>query len=99
MDQKAVYTHAKWQVKDGQLETVLGILKEVAKKSSEEEGNLVYKVHQSNSDAHVLILFEGYEDDAAVEAHRNSEHFQQLVIGRIVPLLEQREVILMRQII
>ncbi len=99
MDQKAVYTHAKWQVKDGQLETVLGILKEVARKSAEEEGNLVYKVHQSNSDANVLILFEGYEDEAAVEVHRNSEHFRQLVIGRIVPLLEQREVVLMRQII
>ena len=98
MSQQPVYTFAKWQVKEGQLDTVLNLLATVAKKSTEEEGNLFYKIHQSNSDANTLILFEGYSDAAAVEAHRSSSYFQNLVIGQIVPLLESREVILASQL-
>lgn len=93
MDQQPVYVFAKWQVKEGQLSTVLNLLSEVTKESVKEKGNLFYKLHQSNTDAHTLILFEGYTDAAAVEEHRNSVYFQNLVIGTIVPLLENREVI------
>ena|SRR6218665_2209843 len=94
MSQKPVHVFAKWQVKDGQLSTVLPLLEEVTKKSTEEAGNLFYKVHQSNSDANTLILFEGYSNEAAVAEHRNTAHFQEIVIGKIVPLLESREVTL-----
>lgn len=94
MNNKPIHLFAKWQVKEGHLDTVLILLKEVAQKSREEEGNLFYRVHQSSSDANTLVLFEGYNDEAAVAAHRNSEHFQTLVIGEIVPLLENREVVL-----
>lgn len=40
-----------------------------------------------------ILLFEGYKNEAAVATHRESVHFQGLVIGQIVPLLEAREVI------
>ena len=66
---------------------MLNLLTEVAKKSIEEKGNLFYKVHQGNSDANTLILFEGYTDESAVEEHRNSGYFQTLVIAQIVPSL------------
>jgi quinol monooxygenase YgiN len=98
MSQKPVHVFATWKVKEGQLDTVLNLLTEVAKKSVEEEGNLIYKVHQSNTEPNTLILFEGYKDEAAVAQHRNSEHFQTLVIGKIVPLLESREVVLATQL-
>jgi len=98
MNKIPVYTFAKWQVKAGQLDTVLCLLAEVAQKSIEEKGNLFYKVHQSNSDANTLILFEGYTDNAAVDEHRNSAYFQQVVIGQIIPNLENREVILASQL-
>jgi autoinducer 2-degrading protein len=94
MEQKPVYVFAKWQVKEGKLDIVLKLIAEVAKKSVEEKGNLFYKIHQSNSDANTLILFEGYTNEAAVDEHRNSAHFQTLVIGNIIPNLESREVIL-----
>ncbi|MBO9565164.1 MAG: antibiotic biosynthesis monooxygenase [Niastella sp.] len=98
MSQKPVHVFATWKVKDGQLDTVLSLLAEVAKKSVAEEGNLIYKVHQSNTEPNTLILFEGYKDEAAVAEHRNSAHFQTLVIGKIVPLLENREVVLATQL-
>jgi len=98
MSQKPIHAFAKWQVKEGQLDTVLNLLTDVVKKSSQEKGNLFYKVHQSNSEANTLILFEGYKDEAALAEHRNSEHFQTVVVGQIVPLLEAREVIVTTQL-
>ncbi len=94
MNRKPVFTFAKWQVKQGQLNAVLSLLTEAVQKSRLEEGNLVYKVHQSNTDPDTILLYEGYADEAAVEAHRNSEHFRAVVIGQIIPLLESREVVL-----
>jgi len=98
MEQKPVYVFAKWQVKEGEIDFVLNLLAEVAKKSTEEKGNLFYKIHQSNADANTLILFEGYTSEAAIEEHRISAHFQNLVIGNIIPNLENREVILASEI-
>ena len=99
MSQTAVYIYAKWQVKEGKLDTILDLMKEVAEKSSKEEGNLFYNLHQSQQDENTLILFEGYTDKDAVEIHRNSEYFKNLVLEKIVPLLESREVILMDKIL
>jgi len=95
---KPVYTFAKWRVKEGQLVAVLDLLADLTEKSTAEEGNLLYKIHQSISDANTLILFEGYRDEAALAAHRDSEHFQTLVTGKIIPLLEDREVVVATQL-
>lgn len=93
MNQQAINVFAKWQVKEGELDTVLGLLVYVVEQSRAEDGNLFYKLHQSNTDANTLLLFEGYKDNAAVAAHRASEYFQNIVLGQIVPLLENREVV------
>lgn len=95
MSQKAVYVCAKWKVKEGKLDAVLHLMKEAAEKSAQEEGNILYKLHQSKSDENTLIIFEGYENDDAVEFHRNSEHYKNIVAKQIIPLLENREVTLM----
>ena len=94
MNKQPIHVFAKWQVKEGHLNTVLNLIPEVVAKSTSEEGNLFYKIHQDNSNENILVLFEGYVDEAAVEQHRNSEHFQTIVIGKIIPLLEAREVVL-----
>ncbi|MCW3169038.1 antibiotic biosynthesis monooxygenase [Chryseobacterium sp. 09-1422] len=98
MSEQAIYVYAQWNVKVGKLDEVLQILTQAAKKSSEEKGNLFYKIHQSKSDQNTLILFEGYENETALEFHKNSENYQNLVVKEIVPLLESREVILMDQV-
>jgi len=98
MDKKPVYTFAKWRVKEGQLAAVLGLLAELMARSTAEEGSLLYEVHQSNSDANTLILFEGYKDESALTKHRQSEHYQTLVSGKIIPLLEDREIVVTTQL-
>ncbi len=98
MNQSPVYVFAKWQVKEGQLEHVLPILAKAVKESIQEEGNLFYKVHQSDSEANTLVLSEAYINDAALEAHRNTTHFKTLVVEQIVPNLAHREVIVTSQL-
>jgi (4S)-4-hydroxy-5-phosphonooxypentane-2,3-dione isomerase len=94
MNAKPVYLFAKWQVKEGYVDQVLELLAQMTKKTRKEEGNLFYRIHQSVSDANSLMLYEGYVDITAVEAHRNTDYFQSLMIGKIVPILENREAIL-----
>jgi quinol monooxygenase YgiN len=88
-----VYVFAKWQVKEGQIDAVLSLLTDVVRESTQEPGNLFYKIHQDKQEANTLVLYEGYVDEAAVDAHRQSAHFQDVVIGKIVPLLANREVV------
>lgn len=99
MNQNPVYTFAKWQVKEGQLDSVLKFLTEATEQSRKEEGNLFYKIHQSKSDVNTLILFEGYTNETALEEHRNSEYFKTLVLGKIIPMLANREVIIASELI
>ena len=93
-NQNPIHVFAIWKVKEGQIKNVLQLLKTVHLESTKEEGNLFYKIHQSNSDLNTVILFEGYSNEAAVAEHRNSPYFQDLVVGKIVPLLENREIVL-----
>ncbi|PJR04092.1 putative quinol monooxygenase [Avrilella dinanensis] len=94
MNNKTIITFAKWQVKQGNLDAVVSLLKEAVAKSSAEEGNLKYEVYQGNDNENILMLFEEYKNQEALEFHRNSAHFQDVVVGKIVPLLENREVII-----
>lgn len=93
-NQNPIHVFATWKVKEGQVENVLQLLKTVHDESIKEEGNLFYKIHQSTSDADTIILFEGYTNEAAIAEHRNSAHFQEFVLGKIVPLLDNREIVL-----
>ncbi|PAM93755.1 antibiotic biosynthesis monooxygenase [Flavobacterium sp. IR1] len=93
-NQNPVHVFATWKVKEGQIENVLNLLKTVHDESVKEKGNLFYTIHQSNSDANTLVLFEGYTNDDAVLQHREAVYFQEIVLGQIVPLLEKRDIIL-----
>lgn len=98
-NQKNVHVIATWQVKEGHMDTVLNVLKIVREESLKENGNLFYTIQQSNADTNTLILFEGYRNEAAVEEHRNTSHFKELLLGQIVPLLASREIVLTTPIV
>ena len=42
------------------------------------------------------VLIERYRDDAALDAHVNSPHYQEIVVGRVRPLLTDRRVEVLR---
>jgi quinol monooxygenase YgiN len=39
----------------------------------------------------MFLLYEQYTDQAALDAHRNTPHFKEIIEGTIVPLLDRRE--------
>jgi quinol monooxygenase YgiN len=88
----------KWKISESKTSEILTLLPELAEKTRKEKGNLLYAVYQSEGNANELILHERYVDEAAVEAHKSSEHYQTIVVGKIIPHLETREVSLVKKL-
>lgn len=55
-----------------------------------EAGCRMYLVHRSPSDPRKFFLYELYDDQAALDAHRGSEHFAQYATGGLFPIIESR---------
>jgi quinol monooxygenase YgiN len=91
-----IVVNARWQVSSEALSEVLALLPAVREKTLAEPGCLGYEVFQSVNEPTRLLLVEHYRDAAAVEAHRATSHYQQLVVGRIIPLLQERKVELLQ---
>jgi quinol monooxygenase YgiN len=92
--QQIIHVFATWKVREGQVEKVLDLLKAVRAESIKETGNLFYNIHQSISEPNILVLSEGYTSEETVKEHRNTPYFLDLILGQIVPLLDNREIIL-----
>ncbi|MGW0936152.1 putative quinol monooxygenase [Streptomyces sp. NPDC002666] len=84
---------ARYRTRPGEQETVLPLLDTMAAASREEPGNLAYRVHQGTEDPQAIVLYEEYATEADFTAHCATPHFQEIVLGRVVPLLESRDVL------
>ena len=82
----------KWKVKESALPEVMDLLPSLTAKSKAEAGNIFYTIYQSDSDPTELILHECYESEEALKAHKSADHYQELVVGKIIPQLIKREV-------
>ena len=83
---------ARYHVRKGQGDLVEGTLQEMAKAvKRDEQSCLIYRVARSTDNPDVFVLYEEYENEAALLAHRETPHFRALIEGTIVPLLESRE--------
>jgi quinol monooxygenase YgiN len=89
----------KWKIKHTETSRILKLLPELAEKTKKETGNILYAIYQSENDPNELILHERYADEHAAEAHRNSEHYQQIAVGEIIPNLEIREVTVVKRLL
>ena len=80
-----------WVAKEGESDSVAEILAQAMPLSLAEPGCLQYDVHRDRDDPNRFFLFERYVDEAALEAHGASPHFQELVIEGALPRLASRE--------
>jgi quinol monooxygenase YgiN len=83
---------ARWRPRQGQLEKIEEILRELAKEIRQEPGNLQFIVNRSRDDPNEFLLYEQYVNEQAFLDHRQMPHFKTLVLERAVPLLERREI-------
>lgn len=88
----------KWKIKETETPGILNLLKQLVEQTRNEKGNLSYHIYQSVNDRNELFLQERYVDAEALEFHKNSAHYQEIVVGQIIPHLEIREVALLKRL-
>jgi quinol monooxygenase YgiN len=72
------------------VDRVAGILTELRDLSRQEPGILAFVVARSEEKPNVFALWEEYRDEAALEAHAETEHFARLVVRGIRLLAKER---------
>ena len=71
-------------------DTIEPLLAELAAATRTEPGCQLYLVNRSTTAPDTFVLYEHYDDEAALAAHRDSPHFQRVAVGQIIPMLEER---------
>lgn len=85
---------AQYQVQAGRGNEVEEILVDMADRVETYEAEcLVYQVCRSKEDGDRFLIYEQYLDQAAVDAHRETDHFQTLIVEKVIPLLLKRDVV------
>jgi quinol monooxygenase YgiN len=83
---------ARYYVKPGNSAGVAAALNEMSKEvKAHEPACLVYNANVDPENENLYCLYEIYENEAALVAHRETPHFKKHIEGVIVPMLEKRE--------
>jgi len=62
-------------------EEIAGLLQPLTLASRQEAGCVNYVAHFVEGEPCTVLIYEQYKDEAALEHHRNTPHFQQYVTG------------------
>jgi quinol monooxygenase YgiN len=81
----------KWIAAEGSDDRVAEIAAALLAPTRAEPGCRYYQANRDPVDPRTFFFFEVYDDEAAFQSHRASEHIQRLALGEAVPLLESRE--------
>ena len=77
-------------IKPGMEEKCKEYIRLLQEHSRREPGCLQYVGHQSAENSRKFLFYEQYQDQAALEFHRNTPHFKQYVMGGLDPIMETR---------
>ncbi len=66
-----------WMAKIGRESEVTAIFEKLTAESRKESGCVMYQAHKHKTDPRRFFIYEQYQDDAALEAHRTAPHFLQ----------------------
>jgi quinol monooxygenase YgiN len=83
---------ARYTVSAGKEDEVLALLSTLSEAARAEPGNSAFTVYRQVDADREVVLLERYASAAALAEHRATAHFKDLVLERIVPLLDRREV-------
>jgi quinol monooxygenase YgiN len=78
---------AKLKAAAGKEEEMKKALMDMIPKVSEEEGTLVYTLHQDQTDPTVFLFYEKYKDADALVVHSSTPYFKEL-FRTLKPLLD-----------
>ena len=86
MPSNAINIFATLIAAPGKEEALRTILSGLVPLTRQEPGNLQYALHEALETPGVFYVYEAYKDQAAVDAHMQSPHFQ-AALGEAGPLL------------
>jgi len=80
-----------WVANPGQEAEVAEVFSKLEEASRQGPGCLLYIVHRHRSEAARFFIYEQYRDDAALDAHRQSPHFQQYAVKSLQQIATRRD--------
>lgn len=83
---------ARWTIKKEFLAEVGTRILELQKQTRLEPGNLAYDLYRGQDNPCEVLIYEKYETQKALEAHRESLHFKSIVVNDLLAKLEDRHV-------
>jgi quinol monooxygenase YgiN len=66
-------------------------MRAMEKETRKEPGCLMYVAHQAADDPTLLAFYEQYKDEAALEAHRASPYFKEIVENKMSKFVVNRD--------
>ncbi len=87
-----------WIANEGQETEVIEAFQRLGRGSRNEPGCRMYVVHQDRDDKRRFFVYEQYEDDAALQAHRETSHFQEIAVKTLPKLGKRTEAHLMEPV-
>jgi quinol monooxygenase YgiN len=83
---------ARHTIMAGKEDEVFAVLPELIKAARTEPGNLEFSAYRNMDDPLSYVLLERYVSREAFAEHRATQHFQELMIGQILPRLASRTI-------
>ena len=68
----------------------LALFRKLTEATRAEPGCRMYQVHRSTTESRRFFIYEQYDDQTALDAHRTAPHFAQYATGGLFPILESR---------
>ena len=81
---------ARFQVKPGHVDEVIALLNQAAVPSRAEPGCHFYVANQDLADTNQIVMYEQYDDAEAFQGHVESDYVQDIIFGKLAPLLHAR---------
>jgi quinol monooxygenase YgiN len=77
-------------IKPGHEEEAVTLFGKVTEHTRAEPGCRMYLAHRSSTDPRRFFLYEQYDDQGALDTHREAPYFEQYVKGGLFLILESR---------
>lgn len=79
-----------YKMREGTGEQAVELFRQLAAETRREPGCRLYEVHRSTTDPLQYFLYEQYDDQAALDAHRAAPHFEKYAKNGLFALIESR---------
>ncbi len=82
-----------YTVGEGQEDAAADLLRQAQAASLTEPGCVNYQVSQDVDNPRRFLLYEVYDDQAALDAHKETPHYLDVVAARVKPMVVDRQVV------